>query len=538
MSGSEIFYRLKKYVHIALHCERTGQPAQEVLDQIKHAGQFNRERRRFMTAMGAGTIAAATGALPGTLRTAFAAPGVSGGVAIVGAGLAGLSCGYALAGKGVRADLFEASNRAGGRCFSLYNFFPGQVAERGGEFIDTGHVTMRGYANTFGLTLEAVTKEPGEVAYFFNGQHHSEAQVVEEFRAFVPALQDDIKKLSPPTAESFTADDRILDFTNLKDYLSSRGAGGLIREVLDVAYTIEYGLGIEQQSCINLLLFIHADRRSKFRPFGVFSDERFHVVEGNDRIAQGLADSLPGQIAFEHKLVRARKLSDGRIRLTFSNRGKAVETEHDAVVLTLPFSVLRDVELDASLGLPDWKRFAIDNLGYGTNSKMMLGFSGRPWYQLHGSNGGSYSDLANHQNTWETNAIRATPNSAILTDYSGGNRGAALNPSRVQTEAGRFLEDLNEVYPNASQYASKNRQGQYLVHLENWSLNPLTKGSYTCNQPGYFTTIAENEGRPVDNLFFAGEHTSSFYEWQGFMEGAALSGVRAAGEAFARLRGK
>lgn len=169
---------------------------------------------------------------------------------------------------------------------------------------------------------------------------------------------------------------------------------------------------------------------------------------------------------------------------------------------------------------------------------MMLGFSGRPWYQLHGSNGGSYSDLANHQNTWETNTARATPNSAILTDYSGGKRGAALHPGRVQTEARRFLGDLNKVYPNASQCASKSRQGQYLVHLENWSLNPLTKGSYTCNGPGYFTTIAENEGKPVGNLFFAGEHTSSFYDWQGFMEGAALSGVRAAEEAFAHLRGK
>src|SRR6185436_16905412 len=440
--------------------------------------------------------------------------------------------------KGVRADLFEASNRAGGRCFSLHNFFAGQVAERGGEFIDTGHVTMRGYANAFGLTMETVTKEPGEVAYYFNGQHYSEAQVVDEFRAFVPTLQGDIRKLSVPTADSFTDDDRVLDYTDLKEYLDSRGASALIREVLDVAYTIEYGREIGQQSCINLLLFIHADRRSKFRPFGLFSDERFHVVEGNDRIAQGLADNLPGQIAFEHALVRARKLSDGRIGLTFSNRGKTVETAHDAVVMTLPFSVLREVELDASLGLPNWKRFAINNLSYGTNSKMMLGFSGRPWYHLHGSNGSSYSDLANHQNTWETNAIRATPNSSILTDYSGGKRGEALNPSQVQIEAGRFLKDLNKVYPNASPYASRNRQGEYLAHLENWSLNPLSNGSYTCNGPGYFTTIAGNEGKPVGNLFFAGEHTSSFYEWQGFMEGAAVSGVRAAGEAFALLHGK
>ena len=40
----------------------------------------------------------------------------------------------------------------------------------------------------------------------------------------------------------------------------------------------------------------------------------------------------------------------------------------------------------------------------------------------------------------------------------------------------------------------------------------------------------------MNNLHFAGEHTSSFYEWQGFMEGAALSGVRAAGEVYAALR--
>ena len=538
MSRSDLFHKLNRYIEIALHCEQTGQTAQEALDEIAHTGQVNQERRRILTAMGAGTIVGAAGALPGSMRAALAAPNVSGGVAIVGAGLAGLSCGYALAGKGVRAELFEASNRAGGRCFSLYNYFPGQVAERGGEFIDTGHVTMRGYAGTFGLTMETVTKEPGDVAYYFAGRHYSEAQVVDELRAFVPAMRADIKTLSPPTAVSYTEADRVLDYTTLQDYLVSRGAGPLIRAVLDVAYTIEYGLEIAQQSCINLLLFIHADRRSKFRPFGVFSDERFHVVEGNDRIAQGLADSLPGQITYEHKLVRARKLSDRRIRLTFSNGGKTVETEHDAVVLTLPFSVLREVELDASLGLPEWKRYAIDNLGYGTNSKMMLGFMARPWYQLYGSNGTSYSDLTNHQNTWETNAIRATPNSAILTDYSGGKRGAALDSRRLQTEVGRFLGDLDKVYPNVSPYASRDIKGQALAHLENWSVNPLTKGSYTCNRPGYFTTIAENEARPVDNLFFAGEHTSSFYEWQGFMEGAALSGVRAAGEVFNRLRGR
>ena len=46
-----------------------------------------------------------------------------------------------------------------------------------------------------------------------------------------------------------------------------------------------------------------------------------------------------------------------------------------------------------------------------------------------------------------------------------------------------------------------------------------------------FTTIAGNEGKPVGNLFFAGEHANSFYAWQGFMEGALLSGIDAAAAA-------
>jgi len=67
-----------------------------------------------------------------------------------------------------------------------------------------------------------------------------------------------------------------------------------------------------------------------------------------------------------------------------------------------------------------------------------------------------------------------------------------------------------------------------LAHLEHWSSNPLSLWSYTCYLPGQFTTIAGNESKPIENIFFAGEHTNSFYEWQGFMEGALLSGIAAA----------
>jgi monoamine oxidase len=462
--------------------------------------------------------------LTASALTPFALRASSLDVGVVGAGLAGLSCGYELRKAGVMAAVYEASSRSGGRCYSLRDTFPGQVAERGGELIDNLHKTMIGYAREFGLTLEDVGKQPGEIFYHFDGTRVPEAKVVEEFQAFVPAMRKDLRTLSAqPTADNHTPADVALDLTSLRQYLETRQAGRIAAKAIEEAYVAEYGREPDEQSCLNFLLFIHADRRSKFTPFGVFSDERYHIVEGNDAIATGLASRLAGQIRYGKRLTAISKLANNRIRLTFSDRTTA---DHDAAVVTLPFSVLRSVEF-RGIDVPPAKRYAIDNLGYGDNAKLMIGF-GKPYWRDLGSNGGSYSDLLNHQTTWETNASRASASGAVLTDYSGGERGRTIGRLGAQGGAQLFLSDLERVFPGAAAHVRKTGRS-ILAHLEHWPSNPLSLGSYTCYRPGQFTTIAGNESKPVENIFFAGEHTNSFYEWQGFMEGALLSGIAAAG---------
>ncbi len=172
-----------------------------------------------------------------------------------------------------------------------------------------------------------MAKGKEEVFYHFFGQRHAEAEVVDEFRVLVDAMRDDLRALRTPTADSFTPEDAVLDFTNLQEYLETRGAGTLIKAVLDVAYTIEYGLEIDRQSCINFLLFIHADRRSKFRPFGVFSDERYHVIGGNQQIPAGLAAGLAGQIQFGMTLLGVSKTPAGRIELRLQDGSSTVTSD-------------------------------------------------------------------------------------------------------------------------------------------------------------------------------------------------------------------
>lgn len=548
MSRSPIFDRIGRLLRVAQHCERHNLPTREGLELLAaQAAQRKTQganRRDFLGKLGKMAAAAAAAAVfdPARLLAARRPPNIN--VGIVGAGLAGLTCGDTLKRNGVAAILYEARDRIGGRQWSMGGTFggpvqfPGQIVERGGELIDNLHKTLLGYAREFGLAREDVSRlwGPFETAWYFAGEHVPESAIVDEFRDFVGAMRRDLTKLSAEvSAASHSAFDRQLDLTNLRQYLETRGAGPRVKAAIDVSYNIEYGLEIEEQSCLNLLFFIHADKRSRFTPFGVFSDERFHIVGGNERIAQGLAARLAGQFELETRLMAARKLGDGRIELSLERGAQTLTRVHDAVIFALPFSMLRQVSLHPSLGLPPAKLQAIQDMRYGTNAKLNVGFNGRFWLAQRRI-GSTYSDLPNHQTTWEVNPANATGQHAVLVDYSGGNRGAGLNPSDTNQEAARFLGDLDLVLPGALAAAARVSADKYLAHLQHWPSDPNIQGSYTCNHPGYFTEILGNEGPPVGNLYFAGEHTDLFYDWQGFMEGAANSGIRAAGEILSDFR--
>jgi monoamine oxidase len=60
-----------------------------------------------------------------------------------------------------------------------------------------------------------------------------------------------------------------------------------------------------------------------------------------------------------------------------------------------------------------------------------------------------------------------------------------------------------------------------------WALEPWSRGAFAVFHPGQMTSMMPDISRPEGRVHFAGEHTSS---WTGWMEGALLSGERAARE--------
>ena len=64
-----------------------------------------------------------------------------------------------------------------------------------------------------------------------------------------------------------------------------------------------------------------------------------------------------------------------------------------------------------------------------------------------------------------------------------------------------------------------------------WEEDPWTRGGYAYFDSGFDPSLRQWLARPCGRILFAGEHTS--LKWQGYMNGAVESGLRAAAEVWA-----
>jgi monoamine oxidase len=485
----------------------------------------HRATRRALLAGSLGALGCATTApLPGARA---AAAGRGGRVVIVGAGLAGLTAAARLARHGIRAQVFDAQRRVGGRAFTLRGHFPCK-AELGGELIDTRHTAIRALVGELGLTL--VDRERGLDAaiererYVMLGQSWTEAQVVEMFRPVAALVRRDRALLGgrevshahhSPAAEA-------LDALSTGAWLDRNGVRGPLRALLDVAFTSELGRDLDGQSALSFLYAIGGDP-DRFALYGD-SDERYVVAEGSDAIPRALAARLGDALMPGHALVALRPREGGGVRCVFDREGSTAEVDADRVILALPFNQLRRCEL--AIELPPGKRRAIAELPYGTHTKVFITTAGRPWREAR-SSGTTFHDGGVYHESWES--LRAADGEvALLTAFSGGRLGVSLGESNPEAQGRRFAEALDLVFPGSAD-AFTGRAAR--MH---WPAAPFHEGSYACYGPGDWCRLGGEEGGAAGPVHFAGEHTSR--RAPGFMEGAVESGERAAAEVIAAAR--
>jgi monoamine oxidase len=456
-------------------------------------------------------------------------PDSAASVVVIGGGIAGLTCAYRLYSAGVRVRLFEAQERVGGRIYSVRDkFADGQVAELGGELIDSAHTHLRSLASELGLALDDFDADAPELVrtvWFFGGQRRSAGEVVDAFIPIARAIARDQavigdQVIDPSSPAAIVALDRM----SLAAWFDREGVSGWIRSLLEVAYETEMGLAVEQQSALGLLTLIDANAQP-FRVFGE-SDERYHVRGGNDAITSALGKRLAGVIETGAVLesVRARAGGDFELSVRFGSASRTVSATH--LVLATPLAPLRRVELRVEL--PARLREAIGSLRYGTNAKLMIGFAKRSWRERQHSDGSTFTDLA-CQTTWE--ASRAQLGAAgILTCFVGGREGVELGRGTTAERAADYVALLEQVFSGIADERVGMTEARF-----HWPSNPWVMGSYMCLGPGDWTRFGGVFEGAVGRLRFAGEHCSR--DAQGFMEGGCETGERVASELIAELVG-
>jgi monoamine oxidase len=479
---------------------------------------------------GAGAAVAGATVLGRMAAPAHAGRGTGPRIAVIGAGLAGLTCAYRLQQAGFAADIYEGSSRVGGRCWTgRGDFAEGQFYERGGELIDTGHKALRKLAQELDLDLDNLLRAEQrgtDMLGYFGNRRYTVDQMTADFQPVLAQMSQDVTDAGYPTLyNSYTPRGFELDHMSVHDYIERYVPGGHrspLGALLDVAYNIEYGAETRAQSSLNMLYLIGFSQPNTFTIFGE-SDEKFRIRGGNDQVPTILAARLASQITANTALVAIKERPDRALKLTLQNGAGAFDRVYDHVVLALPFSILRSSVDWSQAGFSPLKAKAINEQGMGTNSKFHLQFSSRFWND-QGCNGETYSDRG-YQNTWEVTRAQEG-RSGILSWYTGGNTGVSVGSGTPEQQARTFLRQVEPVLPGAT--ARWNGK----VTRDYWTGNPWSKGSYSYWKVGQYTSFVGVEGDRQGNCYFAGEHTS--IDFQGYLNGAVDTGETAAAKVIKR----
>lgn len=536
MARTPVMHALRRLAAEHAAARRLALPAAEV------RGSTRRELLGRAAALGLGT------ALASAVTPAHAAgpapakrPVGPARVAVIGAGISGLTAALTLRDAGVAFTLYEANPaRVGGRMWTQRDHWAyGQTSEIGGELIDTSHKKILELCRRFGLPTEDFLgggPNGAEEVLWFNGEYYPRAQADEDFKAVYQALRRDLQEAGEVTWNSTTPAGTALDNMTLYEWIETRvpgGHGSQLGRFIDVAYNVEYGAETDQQSALALVLLMgYQPNPGHFNVWGL-SNERYHITGGNDLLPNAIAAALPaGSIVMGRELVAVRANADGTQTLTFDDAGAVRTAVADHTILCVPLPVLQRIDTSQA-GFDPLMRNLLRDARMGHCTKLNMQFTARPWRGTGPWPGVSAGDCftdSEVQQTWDTTKVQPGTG-GILLQYAGGDLAASLTPATpfateadpyVRALAGRMLTGIDAFYPGTKAVWTGRAQ------LSAWHRNPYSLGAYSYWPTGYLHRYATYEGTAQGNVHIGGEHCS--YDFQGFMEGGATEGERAARE--------
>jgi monoamine oxidase len=434
-------------------------------------------------------------------------------VLILGAGMSGLAAGLKLVELGFDVTILEARAWPGGRVHTLREpFSDGLYAEAGAGRLPSTHGLTQAYVKRYGLKLDPFWPTTGREVFLWRGRrqvlaHNGDPDLsglqvnfTDRERAvgfnglaklYLDPLEAEVGAL-PFDGWPFPAFGKYKDLSYAQ-YLKAQGASSDAIQYLSGGFENDSALDYAHDG------LSHAASLSKIRG-------------GNDLLPRAMAAELAERIRYGAEVVRIDQSASGVTVSYVTGAGVRLATA-ERVICTLPFTILRDIEIAPSVSAG--KAEAIRNLYMGPVARVFVQTRTRFW-EKDGLNG--YATVDQPMEIWSPTYGKPGRRGIVMSYiYEDLAKDYSAQPPAAQIE--RTLKLYEQIHPGI-------RQEFETATTWSWLNEKYNKGAYLVAPPGSFGRLAHTatiEGR----LHFAGEHTSP---WPGWIQGALHSGLRAANE--------
>ncbi len=407
-------------------------------------------------------------------------------VAVVGAGLAGLTAAHALEEAGHRVAVLEARGEVGGRTRS--RLIDGCVVELGGTFLNPMQWRLANLARTLGLTVKPAglwgapiqwhTDQSTRTAPLPPLAPRQAVKLVEAGRAarrLARWVDPEAPWRSPAAGD--------LDGVSVAQWLDRQDLDGTARWLLATGIGGYASHPIDQLSLLEFLWWI-ARYRSTVR--GLRTGSSHHIIEGAQQVCMRLADRVTGEVRLNTPVDAIHQ--DAKVEL-YANGARVCAARR--AIVTAPLPVLDRIDFSPPLDADQQQ--LVTSLRYGRLTKVAGAARAPIRLRRRASIGGGAlvftarisNQLAGYSLHDPWDSTLGDPGAALADDYG-------LDPDQI----------------NATFFQ--------------WSQEQFAGGSYVAFAPGQITRHGPHLRRAHGLVHFAGAERSSMPQQ---MEGAVESGT-------------
>ena len=436
-------------------------------------------------------------------------------IAIIGAGLAGLTAALRLHQKNYDVTLYEARERVGGRVFTiLMKNIDGteSIVEVGGQNITDGGEAANLLKLARELGLKIKTKE-----VTLSSLVHWEGEYI-DFQSLLNQLN-----LAPQEINS-CIDSAVPSSSSMADLLEKLfSRHPCLKMALETKLTAYEGVPVKNQSLYHNIDTLKCMLKGGLSPAHEQLNSNLSKIivktieGGNAQLPLKIAAQLDDKLRL-NKALRTVKSHDNQIELQFHDGAVAC---YDKVIMAIPASVYGDIVFEDSL-LPKSRLQKFSKIGYGKNYKVFT--------PIHIPPNKTHRSIVTNQQVSFFN-----DDEKVMVMYCG-------QPLNSISEEITIVQNGYGIHGDHALRHCIIKDQHFCLHTEiathSWADDPYAKGSYS----GYCVELSQELDKRIDykeisikeifepindRLFFIGEHTTLLEEI-GTMEAAVESAERIA----------